>query len=146
MADRSPNTERVYAGRVALYPTYYVQSGMVWNRPGFFELGRFAQWLITEPLPPKGARSTAVRFRSKRTANAVLTTVFEFLRFGSVHGWVPQEVVAQLSEPKYLSFLPARLCGGRTGRVPHLSGPDDQFHGGRRGHRVAAGCPDRAAA
>ncbi|WP_405987729.1 tyrosine-type recombinase/integrase [Streptomyces sp. NBC_00872] len=105
-ADRSPNTERVYAGRVALYLSYCVQSGMVWNRPGFFELGRFAQWLITEPLPPKRDRSTAVRFRSKKTANAVLTTVSEFLRFGSVHGWVPQEVVAQLSEPKYLSFLP----------------------------------------
>jgi hypothetical protein len=96
--DRSPNTERVYAGRVALYLSYCVQSGMVWNRPGFFELGRFAQWLITEPLPPRDARSTTMRFRSKKTANAVLTTVVEFLRFGSMHGWVPHEVVAQLSE------------------------------------------------
>ncbi|MEV5786732.1 tyrosine-type recombinase/integrase [Streptomyces sp. NPDC052287] len=79
---------------------------MPWNRPSFFELGRFAQWLVTEPLPPRGSRSTAVRFRSKKTANAVLTTTFEFLRFGSGHGWVPQEVVDPLAEPKYLSFLP----------------------------------------
>ncbi|MGW8985124.1 tyrosine-type recombinase/integrase [Streptomyces parvus] len=105
-ADRSPNTERAYAGRVALYLSYCARTGLIWNRPGFFELGRFAHWLVTEPLSPRTSRPTEVRFRTKKTANAVLTTVFEFLRFGTAHGWVPDDVVTRLSDQKYLTFLP----------------------------------------
>jgi integrase/recombinase XerD len=32
--DRSPNTERVYAGRVALYLSYAADRGLDWSRPG----------------------------------------------------------------------------------------------------------------
>ncbi|MGJ5749842.1 hypothetical protein FB563_5902 [Streptomyces puniciscabiei] len=80
--------------------------GIDWCRPTSLDLARFAQWLITEPLAPRGPRSTAVRFRTKKSANPVLTTLFEFLRFGTAHGWVPADVVDRLSDQKYPSFLP----------------------------------------
>jgi hypothetical protein len=49
-------SERAYAGRVALYRSYCARTGVIWNRPGFFELGGFAHWLVTEPLPPRTSR------------------------------------------------------------------------------------------
>ncbi|WP_107055623.1 tyrosine-type recombinase/integrase [Streptomyces sp. NRRL F-5135] len=126
-ADRSPNTERVYASRVALYQTYCRTVGLDWCRPTFLELARFAQWLITEPLPPRGPRSTVVRFRTKKSANAVLTTVFEFLRFGTAHGWVPAEVVDRLSAQKYLSFLPPGYDAGEDAQYRTVNGRTIKF-------------------
>lgn len=115
--DLSRNTERVYASRVATYLTYCSANGLDWTDPGFLALKRFQQWLVNEPLPPRGPRGAAeVRFRSQGTANAVLTAVCEFLRFGASHGWVPVEVVAVLSEPKYLRFLPPGYEAGEFGQ------------------------------
>lgn len=115
--DRSPNTERVYAGRVALYLSYAADRGVDWSQPGLEDLARFLRWLIQEPLPPRGRTAQVEpRFRSKKTANAVMTTVCEFLRFGGRHGWVAPEVVARLSEPKFLAFLPPGYSPGEDGQ------------------------------
>ncbi|MGW3473112.1 site-specific integrase [Saccharopolyspora sp. NPDC000995] len=115
--DRSPNTERVYAGRVALYLSYAADRGLDWSRPGLEDLARFLRWLVQEPLPTRG-RTPHVepRFRSKKAANAVMTSVCGFLRFGARHGWVPPEVVSRLSEPKYLAFLPSGYNAGEDGQ------------------------------
>ncbi len=116
-ADRSVNTERVYAGRVALYLSYCAARGIDWRRPNLLHLGDFLHWLTREPLPPKGCRPRAEpRFRSPGTANAVVTAVGEFLRFCTRHGWAPSEVAAQLSQPKFLRYLPPGYDPGEDGQ------------------------------
>ena len=106
-AGRSPNTERVYAGRVALYLCWCAEHGVDWSQAGMLDLGRFLRWLVAEPLPARG-RGPAIKMRYRResTANAVMTTVCEFLRFGTRNGWVPAEISAALSEPRYLLRIP----------------------------------------
>ncbi|MFE4801701.1 hypothetical protein ACFRFL_43790 [Streptomyces sp. NPDC056708] len=114
--DCSPNTERVYAGRVALYLLHCVANGLDWAAPGFVALTRFLHWLVKEPLPPRGPWSSATpRYRDKATANQILTTVGEFLRFCVPFGWVAPATAAMLSETKYLSFLPPGYSPARTG-------------------------------
>lgn len=116
--DRSPNTIRAYAGRVALFLTHCGANGVEWQAPGFLSMTRFKGWLVSEPLPARGRKATATpRFRSEGSANAVLTAVSEFLRFGVPHGWVPQATVDMLAAPKYLKHLPPGFD----------SGEDDQF-------------------
>ena len=114
--DRSVNTERVYAGRLALFLTYCAESRLDWRSVTVDDLARFQRWLVTEPLQRRG-RSCEPRFRSNKTANAILTSVCEFLRFASTRGWFPPELVQQLSEPKYL----------RRGPVGYDFGEDNQF-------------------
>ena len=115
--DLSSNTERVYAGRVALYLSYCADRGVAWSSPSVPALARFLRSLVEEPLPPRGRRPpTEPRFRSKKTANAVMTTVCEFLRFGASNDWVPGELVAQLSEPKFLAFTPPGFSAGEDGQ------------------------------
>lgn len=89
---RSPNTERVYAGRLALYLNYCAGRSIEWSCPSFMALSGLQQWLVTTPLPARSRRSptrAASRYRSQGTANAVMTAVTDFLRFGALHGWVP---------------------------------------------------------
>ena len=57
--DLSPNTERAYAGRVAVYLTYCSCNGLDWSNPGFLALIGFKSWLVSEPLPPRGPRAAA---------------------------------------------------------------------------------------
>ncbi len=45
-----------------------------------------------------------------------MTTACEFLRFGARHGWVGPEVVARLSEPKFLAYLPPGYNVGEDGQ------------------------------
>lgn len=104
-ADRSSNTERVYAGRVALFLNYCALSGMDWHDPEFAELHTFLRWLVTEPLQRPGGTGPA-RLRSKATANAIVTTTSEFLKFGAKLGWVAARVPNLLSQPKYLRYVP----------------------------------------
>ncbi|MFF3403040.1 tyrosine-type recombinase/integrase [Streptomyces sp. NPDC002659] len=107
MADRSINTERTYAGRVALYLSYCADHGLDWKKPGLPWMARFLHWMVDEPLPAKGAKKPVEdRFRDKKTANKIMTTVCGFLQFCRQQGWVSAEMVAQLSEQKYLSYLP----------------------------------------
>ncbi len=115
----SLNTERVYAGRVALYLSYCQGRHIDWAAPSFMDLSGLQRWLITEPLPARGRRpSLEPRFRSPGTANAVMTVVSGFLKFGAVHGWVTPETVAVLSEPKQLFHLPPGYDPGERGHLP----------------------------
>ncbi|BBJ42674.1 integrase [Streptomyces antimycoticus] len=114
--DRSTNTERMYAGRIALYLSYCAEYGVDWSAPGLWQLQRFLHWLVDHPLPPKGRAQTEARFRSQRSANAVFTAVSEFLRFGVGAGWVAAEIANQLTEPKYLRNLPRGFDPGEDGQ------------------------------
>jgi integrase len=114
--DRSVNTERVYAGRLALFLTYCAEHRLDWRCVTVDDLARFQRWLVTEPVQCRG-RSREPRLRSSKTANAILTSVCEFLRFASSRGWFPPELVQQISEPKYL----------RRGPAGYDFGEDDQF-------------------
>ncbi|MEU1229716.1 tyrosine-type recombinase/integrase [Streptomyces sp. NPDC005828] len=116
-ADRSINTERTYAPRVALYLSYCTDHGLDWKEPGLPGLARFLHWLIDEPLPSRARKKRVEeRFREKKTANQIMTTVCQFLRFCSQQGWVSAETVAQLSEQKYLSYLPQGYDPGEEGQ------------------------------
>lgn len=46
----SPNTERVYAGRVALYLSYCRMRRLDWRAPGFLDLAGLQQWLVETPV------------------------------------------------------------------------------------------------
>jgi integrase/recombinase XerD len=50
---------------------------------------RIRNWLVTEPLPARMRRGSVPRFRSEAAANAVLSAVCQFLRFGLMYDWVP---------------------------------------------------------
>jgi integrase/recombinase XerD len=110
-------TERVYAGRVALYLRYCAARGLDWAKPGFLALKQFQDWLVIEPLPPRGRGGRSEpRYRSRGTANAVMTSVCEYLRFGVSHGWVLPQTAAMLSEPKFLKHLPPGFDPGERGQ------------------------------
>ena len=112
--DLSPNTERAYAGRVALYLSYCGGQRLDWRAPSFLSLSGFQRWLVTEPLPARGRRPRAGRpvVRSQNTANAVMTAVAAFLRFCVANGWVQAGVAGLLSQPKYLVHVPAGFDTG----------------------------------
>jgi integrase/recombinase XerD len=112
----SPNTQRAYAGRVALYLNYCRIRRLDWRTPGFLGLAGLHRWLVETPLPPRAVRPGSVRYRSQGTANAVLTVVGEFLRFAAVHGWVPADTTALLSQPKLLRFTPPGFDTGESGQ------------------------------
>lgn len=115
--DCSANTERVYAGRIALYLSYCARTGLNWAAPTAWQLGSFLRWLVEEPLPQRGRVARAEpAFRSKGTANAIVTTVCELLRFGCLQGWVDAEVVAPLSGTKFLAYLPQGFDPGEDGQ------------------------------
>ncbi|MFJ9551955.1 tyrosine-type recombinase/integrase [Streptomyces erythrochromogenes] len=116
--DCSPNTERAYAGRAALYLNFCLMRRLEWTRPGFLGLAALQQWLVEAPLPSRSgrARPGPLRFRSRSAANAVMTAVAEFLRFGHAHGWVPASTTGLLAEPKLLRFSPPGYDTGEPGR------------------------------
>ncbi len=117
----SVNTERIYACRVALYLSWCAECGLDWAAPGFENLLRFRDWLISEPLPPRGKRpQVRPRFRRDGSADAVLCTMTEFLRFGAAMGWVGEKVVASLSQPKVLRFTPSGWSAGETKRLRNV--------------------------
>ncbi|MGH3427801.1 MAG: tyrosine-type recombinase/integrase [Mycobacteriales bacterium] len=138
--DVSVNTERVYAGRVALYLSYCASRGLEWSDPGFLGLKGFQDWLVTEPLPARSARVGAeLRFRSRGTANAVLSSVCEFLRFGVTHGWVPARATAALSEPKFLRHLPPGYDPGEDDQFRRVMRPVFRFADTERGYEALSG-------
>ncbi|MFD9523748.1 hypothetical protein [Streptomyces sp. NPDC059979] len=116
--DCSPNTERAYAGRIALYLNFCLMRRLEWTTPGFLGMAALQQWLIEAPLPSRSgrARPGPLRFRSRSTANAVMTAVAEFLRFGHTHGWVPASTTGLLSQRKLLRFSPPGYDTGESGR------------------------------
>jgi integrase/recombinase XerD len=118
--DRSVNTQRAYAGRIALYLSYCSLSEVDWAGPRLWQLRDFLWWLTDTPLPAKGSGPAALRFRSRGTANAVLTTMCEFLRFGAAVGWVAEAVAASLTEPRILGHLPAGFDPGEDGQFRRI--------------------------
>lgn len=115
--DRSVNTERAYGGRVALFLSWCSTEGVDWTRVDLVQMVRFKRWLITEPLPPRRHGGGPLRHRSPATADAILGTVCEFLRFCARHDLIDPELVRRLHEPRYLSYLPPG----------YEAGDDDQF-------------------
>ncbi|MEV6408639.1 hypothetical protein AB0M58_37825 [Streptomyces bobili] len=116
---RSPNTERVYAGRLALYLNYCAQRRIEWWRPGFMALSGLQQWLVTTPLPARSRRcptTAAPRYRSQGTANAVMTAVTDFLRFGALLGWVPAQTAGLVSEWMLCRSRPPHSCRPESSR------------------------------
>ena len=65
--DRSVNTERVYAGRIALYLSYCAATGLDWRAPSVESLAGFLRYLVTSLYPNVGdkreCRATAQRHR-----------------------------------------------------------------------------------
>ena len=122
------NTERTYSGRTALYLSYCSRTGVVWAEPTMDQLARFLHWLVDEPLPSRGSRpGREPRFRSKKTANAVLTTTCEFLRFGARQEWVPAAVVTLLTREKYLTYLPKSYRAGEDGQFRTVMAREIKF-------------------
>ncbi len=115
--DRSVNTERVYASRVALLLSWCAGEGLDWRRVRVDGMARFKRWLVAEPLPPRGrGREGPPRYRSTAAADAVLGTACEFLRFCAACGLVDPAGVAGLFESRYLRFLPPGMEAGEDGR------------------------------
>ena len=112
-ADRSVNTERVYAGRVAMFLSWCATEGVDWTRPRLDHMVGFKRWLVAEPAPTREGRP---RRRSTKSADAVLRTVCEFLRFGARHELVDAALVDRLFEPRFLKFLPAGFEPGEDGQ------------------------------
>lgn len=117
--DASVNTERNYAGRIALYLCYCEEHGINWAAPSMNQLARFLNWLVDEPLPPRGRRPRAqTRYRSKGTANSIVGTVFRFLRYCALlgDGTVSADLATQLYEPKLLRYAPSGYDRGEDGQ------------------------------
>lgn len=105
--DRSINTERLYAGRVALFLSWCAAEGIDWAGGRLDQMVRFKRWLVTEPVPSRRpAESRPMRYRSEATADAILGTVCEFFRFCVRHDLMEADLVRKLHEPRYLRFLP----------------------------------------
>lgn len=137
--DCSPNTMRAYSGRVALFLTYCAGNGLDWREPGFLPMKRFKDWLVREPLPHQGQRKPVEpRYRSEGTANAVITAVCEFLRFGAAHGWVPQRTVVMLASPKYLKHLPPGYDPGERDQFRTVSASAFRFRVAEPGYETLA--------
>jgi integrase/recombinase XerD len=116
--DRSVNTERLYAGRVALFLSWCAAEGIDWSRVRLDQMVRFKRWLVTEPLPSRRRDGAGLgRLRSAATADAILGTVCGFLRFCAQHDLADPELIRRLHEPRYLRFVPP---GYETGE-------DEQF-------------------
>ncbi|MER6162414.1 tyrosine-type recombinase/integrase [Streptomyces sp. NPDC001868] len=114
---RSFNTEKAYGIRAALLLTWCSGRGLDWQRVTLLDLARFLRWLVDEPLPPRSKRvASPPRFRTEKSANAVMTGACEFLRFCSRNEWVDAELVARLTETKYLNWLPPGREAGEDGQ------------------------------
>jgi integrase len=108
-AGRSPNTIRVYAGRVASFLGWCASQGVEWSSISLVALARFKHFV--EATPGRGGR-----LRSGATVNATLTAVCEFLRFCAGTGLIEAAVAERLSEPRWLRFTPPGFDAGESGQ------------------------------
>jgi integrase/recombinase XerD len=108
-ASRSPNTIRVYAGRVAGFLGWCAGQGVAWSSVSLAELARFKHFV--EVTPGRGGR-----LRSGATVNATLTAVCEFLRFCARTGLIEAAVAERLSESRWLRFTPPGFDAGESGQ------------------------------
>lgn len=115
--DRSVNTERVYAGRVALFLSWCASDGIDWVQPRLDQMVRFKRWLLTEAgWSPAGGKGAGGRRRSPATADAILGTVCEFFSFCARHELVDGRLVARLYETRFLKFVPPGFEVGEEGQ------------------------------
>ena len=134
--DCSPNTQRMYAGRLAIYLTYCDRVGMRWSSPTFVQLHAFLRWLVDTSLPARGPhKSRTVRHRSESTANNVMTVVGEFLRFGVPNGWVDATCAAMLANRKYLVHLPPGFDAGENDQHRTVTTSTIKFQTGSAGYQ-----------
>lgn len=127
--DRAYNTQRTYAGRVALYLSYCTENAVDWTCPSLAQLMAMMRWLVDEPLPSKGRRSNPEpRFRDKGTANKIMGTVGEFLTWSALQGWVPASVVSQLVQPKFLHYIPPGFDPGEDGQHRTIQARRIKYH------------------
>lgn len=113
--DRSVNTERAYAGRVALLLSWCAAEGLDWKHVRVDQLVRFKRWLVSEPWR-RCARTGTPRLRSEASADAILGTVCEFYRFCAHYEFVDAALVRKLYEPRYLRFLSPGYDPGEEGQ------------------------------
>ncbi|MFE0771854.1 tyrosine-type recombinase/integrase [Streptomyces sp. NPDC058861] len=124
----SVNTEKSYAGRVALFLSYCAERGIDWTCPTLGQFSAFLHWLVEEPLPPRGRVVPAEpRYREEKTANTILSTTSRFLEFCSSRGWVSREVVDLLWEPKFLRHAPPGYDVGEEGQFREIRGRTVKF-------------------
>ncbi|GAA3603940.1 hypothetical protein GCM10022419_105630 [Nonomuraea rosea] len=65
-AGRAFNTEKTYAGRIALYLSYCRGHGLDWAGPSLPQLMAMMRWLVEEPMPSRSRKpGAAVRYRSE---------------------------------------------------------------------------------
>jgi integrase/recombinase XerD len=128
-ADRSPNTERVYAGRVALFLSYCANNRLYWRALSLDDLARFLRALVTVPRHTHSSSTSCVKatYRSNGTANAIMTSVCEFLRFSATRGWVPMQFAQSLSHPKFLRYGPPGYDWGEDRQFRIVNGRAIRF-------------------
>lgn len=110
-----------------MYLSYCNRAGIDWRAPSTEALAGFLRYLVTEPLPPRGRNTSPARYRSKATANAVVTVVSELLRFGAAQGWVKPSVVNGLAKPKFLVHRPPGFPVGEEGQFRQISSNTIEF-------------------
>src|SRR5262249_33829985 len=119
-ADRSVNTERVYAGRVALFLGWCAANGLDWMRGSLGQMVGFKRGLVESPLPPRRRdRSGPAPVPSPGAADAGVGAGCgcEFLGFGATRGLgVRVEVARGFYEPRYLKHPPAGFESGEDGQ------------------------------
>jgi integrase/recombinase XerD len=108
-ASLSPNTVRVYAGRVAAFLAWCDSNGLDWHTIRLRDLARFKHFLETTPIRHD-------RYRSGSTVNAILTAVCELLRFCARTGLIDTAVAEQLSERRWMRFTPPGFDAGESGQ------------------------------
>lgn len=116
---RSVNTVRAYAGRVALFLTWSDRQGVAWDRITLTQLTRYKRWLEETPVgrevSPVGDR-TLLTLRSGATVSGHLTAVAEMLRYLALQGRIQARVAEQLSERRFVRYLPAGFDIGEQGQ------------------------------
>ncbi|WP_433381085.1 hypothetical protein [Streptosporangium sp. CA-115845] len=95
-ADRAFNTEKTYAGRIALYLSYRLGHGVDWSNPSLAQPMGMMRRLVDESTRSRrpGARA---RCLSEGTANAIMGTVGEFLSWCCLQN-LPQQDRQSLAE------------------------------------------------
>jgi hypothetical protein len=127
-----------------LYLRYRAAEGLDWSDPCCLGLMRFQNWLVTQPLPPRGRTVAAEqRYRSRGAANAVMTTVCEYLKFGAAHGWVPPRAISLLSAPKFLKHPPPGYDPGEFGQFRTVNARAFRFAVAEQGYETLT--PDQVA-
>ncbi|MEW1628995.1 tyrosine-type recombinase/integrase [Streptomyces sp. NPDC089173] len=98
-ADRSVNTIRVYAGRLALFLTWCADHAVDWRTVTLAAMARFRFWL-------ESTAGRQAKPRSGATVNATITAVVEYLRYCARHELIAPEVADRMSQPRYLASPP----------------------------------------